>query len=106
MAYECVICPTGERARFVFMDTDDGAVAASCEGHIFDFITQMAAYVMQTLGVEPTEDGTLPADQPAEQPAPKKPRARKPKATTNGAPAEPPPDEAPVTGEPATATAE
>jgi hypothetical protein len=114
MAYNCVMCPEGERARFVFMDTDDGTVAASCEGHIFDFIEQMAKYVMQTLGVDPAaveQDGTTtePAGEATEDvpdtgpididsgvvdyiepepdpptPKPAKPRSRKPKASDNG----------------------
>lgn len=73
MAYECVMCPEGERARFVFIDTEDGQTAAACEGHVFDFLMAMTAYAAQALGVDvnvedlggQVANGTTPEQEPA-----------------------------------------
>ena len=105
MAYECVMCPEGERARFVFMDTDTGETAASCEGHIFDFLMAMTAYSAQQLGVdiaegEPTANGSEPpADPKAHRRSTKRatePAEDTPEATETAPVASEQPEPAPV----------
>lgn len=106
MAYECVMCPDGERARFVFIDTEDGQTAASCEGHVFDFLMAMTAYAAQALGVEVTsEDLGINGSEPATEPKAHKTRTRKPKEAADNAPE---PDETPPesTEDPEPVTAE